>query len=216
VSVKNEPSIEAYIGATGSGKGVSLKRRLKALKGGRLLIWDPRNEYGEFAPAVDSLRALVQAFHQRAGPVKARYVANDHQPLAEQFDFVCRLAFAAGNLVFLAEELTDVTKPSWAPPSWRKIITQGRHQGLVVLGAAQRPALIDKTFLGACTFIRCFTLRYDDDRRAMAKALDVTQDRVNALRTIKDERGTVIGYLERDFRHDDEAKAGQIKLKAST
>ncbi|OWQ83837.1 hypothetical protein CDN99_25565 [Roseateles aquatilis] len=216
MSVKNEPSIEAYIGATGSGKGVSLKRRLKALKGGRLLIWDPRNEYSDFAPAVDSLRALVQAFHQRAGPVKARYVANDHQPLAEQFDFVCRLAFAAGNLVFLAEELTDVTKPSWAPPAWRKIITQGRHQGLVVLGAAQRPALIDKSFLGGCTYIRCFTLRYDDDRRAMAKALDVSQDRVDALRTIKDDRGTVIGYLERDFRHDDEAKPGNIRLKAST
>jgi hypothetical protein len=216
VSVKNEPSIEAYIGATGSGKGVSIKRRLDALKPKRLLIWDPRDEYGKYAPAVTDAKALVQAWHLKSGPVKTRYVAGDGKPLAEQFDLVCRLAFAAGNLVFLAEELSDVTKPSWAPAAWRRIITQGRHQGLMVLGAAQRPALIDKSFLGGCTYIRAFNLRYDDDRRAMAKALDVVQARVDALRTLKDARGTVIGYLERDFRHDDEARAGQIKLRAST
>ena len=86
MSVKNEPSIEAYIGATGSGKGVSIKKRLGALKPRRLLIWDPRNEYGDFAPAVTDAKALVQAWHLKAGPVKARYVANDHKPLAEQFD----------------------------------------------------------------------------------------------------------------------------------
>lgn len=210
--VRNEPCIEAYIGATGSGKGVSIKKRLAALKASRLLIWDPRDEYEKHAPAFRDRKSLVNAWHLKKGGVKARYVANEHEPLADQFDFVCKLAFAAGNLVFLAEELSDVTKPSWAPPAWKKIITQGRHQALIVLGAAQRPALIDKSFLGGCTYIRCFTLRYDEDRKAMAKALDVDKARVDALRTIKDSRGTVIAFLERDFRNADEARAGNIKL----
>lgn len=214
MSVRNEPRIEAYVGASGSGKGVSLGRRLAELKPDRLLIWDPRNEYAKQAPAYTSLQALVQAFAKAgAGPIRARFVAGDSLPLEKAFAIVCRLAFDAGNLVFLAEELSDVTSASQAPPAWRKCITQGRHQGLHVMAAAQRPALIDKTLLGNCTYIRCFTLRYEDDRRAMAKAMDVDQARIAALRTVKDHRGVTIGYLERDFRNADEAVAGSIKLK---
>lgn len=216
MSVRNEPRIEAYVGASGSGKGVSLGRRLAELKPARLLIWDPRNEYGRQAAAYTSLRELVAAFKTAgAGPIRARFVAGDTMRLDEAFGIVCRLAFEAGNLVFLAEELSDVTSASKAPPAWRRCITQGRHQGLHVMAAAQRPALIDKTLLGNCTYVRCFTLRYDDDRRAMAKAMDVGQDRINALRTVKDRRGVVIGYIERDFRNADQAVAGVIKLKAT-
>ncbi|MDN3544655.1 hypothetical protein QWZ02_09365 [Kinneretia asaccharophila] len=216
MSVRNEPKIWAYIGASGSGKGVSINAALRQLKPARLLIWDPRDEYDKHAPRYTSLKALALAVAKAgAGPFRARFVAGDSMKLEAAFAFVCRLAFDAGNLVFLAEELSDVTSASQAPPAWRKCITQGRHQGLHIMAAAQRPALIDKTLLGNCTFVRCFGLRYDDDRRAMAKALDVDQARVNALRTVKDSRGVVIAYLERDFRNADEARAGNIKLKAT-
>lgn len=215
--VKNKPCIEAYIGATGSGKGVSIKRRLKTLGAKHLLIWDPRDEYGAEAPSYSDRRSLTLAFHGKKGRIKARYVANDREKLADQFDFVCRLAFDVGNMTFLAEELSDVTQPSWAPPAWRKLLTQGRHKAMVILGAAQRPAMIDKAFLGGCTYIRCFTLRYPQDRKAMADAMDVDRARIDALATTEDDvRGTVIGYLERDFRTADEAKAGNIKFRPST
>lgn len=201
MSVLNKPRIEAYIGASGSGKGVSINRRLADLKPPRLLVWDPRGEYGKLAPAYDSLPHLVGAFkHAKKGPVRARYVPGDGVKLADAFGFVCSLAFTAGNLVFLAEELSDVTTASHAPAAWRRVITQGRHQGLHIIGAAQRPALIDKTFLGNATYVRCFTLRYDDDRRAMAKALDVPQAQVNALDTSESGSRTVIRFIERDFR----------------
>ncbi|MDN3923340.1 hypothetical protein [Roseateles violae] len=216
MSVKNEPRIEAYIGSSGSGKGVSLNARLKELKPPRLLIWDPRNEYGKHAPAAASLSHLVGAFkHARGGPIKMRFVAGPDLPIEQAFAAVCKLAFAAGNLVFLAEELSDVTSASKAPPAWRQVITQGRHQALHVMAAAQRPALIDKTLLGNCTYVRCFGLRYREDRRAMAQAMDVDEARVQALRTVKDARGVTIGYLERDFRNADEAAAGTIKLRAT-
>lgn len=217
MSVKNEPQIEAYIGASGSGKGVSLNRRLAELQPARLLIWDPRDEYGKHAPRFTSLAALARYVAAAgSGPFRARFVC-EGKGLRQAFGFVCRLAFDAGNLAFLAEELSDVTgaSPSATPDEWRKVITQGRHQGLIVLGAAQRPALIDKTLLGNCTLIRCFTLRYREDRRAMAQAMDVDEARITALKTVKDQRGVVIGYLERDFRHDDDARAGTIKLRAT-
>lgn len=213
MSVTNKPQIEAYIGASGSGKGVSINARLEELKPARLLIWDPRNEYGKRAPRCDTLPKLVGSFKRAAGgPVRARYVAGSGMSMADAFGFVCDLAFRVGNLTFLAEELSDVTTASLAPPAWRRVITQGRHQGLHVIGAAQRPALIDKTLLGNCTYIRCFTLRYEADRRTMAAAMDVPLATITGLETVEGARDVVIGYVERDFRAR-VLRAGSITLR---
>jgi hypothetical protein len=213
VSVLNKPKIEAYVGASGSGKGVSINRRLDELRPSRLLIWDPRDEYAKHAHGVRTLPALVAAFKRAgAGPVRARYVPGGSLKLADAFGLVCALAFEAGDLVFLAEELSDTTTASHAPAAWRRVITQGRHRGLHVIGAAQRPALIDKTFLGNATYIRCFTLRYREDRAAMSRALDVPEARVQALQTVEAGAVTTINYVERDFR-DGMLRDGVIKLR---
>lgn len=214
MAVTNKPRIEAYVGASGSGKGVSINRRLAELKPQRLIIWDPRNEYAKHAPAVSSLAQLLATVKgARSGPFRVRYVPGPSMQLPDAFDIVCKTSFTAGNLLFLAEELSDVTTGSHAPASWRQVITQGRHQALHVLGAAQRPALIDKTFLGNCTYIRCFTLRYRADRQAMAAAMDVDEARITELATVEGDTHTTINYLERDFRAG-VLQGGQIKLKS--
>lgn len=217
MSVFNRPKIELYIGVTGSGKGVSVGARFAELKPKRLLLWDPRDEYGKWAPAFDSLPALIGAVrHAKGGPVRARYVHGSSVPIAEAFGIVCDLAFNAGNLVFGAEELSDVTRPSWAPPQWKRVITQGRHQALHVFGMAQRPALIDKNIFGNATYIRCFMLGYRNDRAVMAEELDVTGEEVKALRTSEEIRAgwmhTRIAYIER-FKREGVTKTGQIDLK---
>lgn len=213
MSVKNQPQIEAYIGASGSGKGVSINRRLAELQPSRLLIWDPRAEYGKHAREVRTLSALVADVKAAgAGGFRIRYVPSGRVDLAEAFGIVCRVAFAAGNLVFVAEELSDVTRPSWAPPAWRQINTQGRHQGLHVLGAAQRPALIDKTFLANCTKVRVFQLGYDDDMKAMAKEVRAPMDALAALVTTEQEGGADIRYLEYQRRTRD-LMAGEIRIR---
>jgi hypothetical protein len=212
MSVLNRPRIEAYIGASGSGKGVSINALLKEEAPKRLLIWDPRDEYAAHATKVITLKALVQHVQAARNGFRVRYVPGDSVKLAEAFGIVCALAFRLGNLLFLAEELSDVTTASLAPPAWKKCITQGRHQGLHIVGAAQRPALIDKTFLGNCTYIRCFTLRYADDRKAMAKALDVPELWVGELQTVEEGKTTVINYIERHFRSGAKPEQRQIRL----
>jgi hypothetical protein len=206
MSVTNRAQIEAYIGASGSGKGVSIKARLAELQPARLLIWDPRDEYGAHAMPYRTLGSLVAAWQKAGdkGPCRARYVHDATKTsvkVADAFAMVCKLAFSCGSLVLLAEELSDVTTPSHAPPAWRQITTQGRHKGLHVLGAAQRPALIDKTFLGNCTRIRCGALVYKADRAAMAAALDCHVDLIEPLGSVeRPEGGARIEMLERD-RH---------------
>ncbi len=210
-------NIEAYIGASGSGKGVSINRRLAELKAAgmlsRLIVWDPRDEYGKWAPGHSSLPYLIGAIkHAKGGPVRVRYVPGPHLDLAGAFAIVCRLAFEAGELVFLAEELSDVTRPSWAPPAWRQCITQGRHKGLHVLGAAQRPALIDKTFLANCTRVRCMALGYAEDRRTMARELDTTIAQVEGITARDGDGWAELQYLERD-RRTRELRAGRLLIR---
>lgn len=193
--------IEAYIGASGSGKGVSIRLRLAELQPARLLIWDPRDEYRAEAPAVATVGEAVRRFVSSApaGPCRVRYVPGAGVKLSDAFALLCRLAFEAGSLVFLAEELSDVTSASWAPDAWRRCITQGRHRALHLLGATQRPALIDKTFLANATRVRCGAVGYEADRRAMAAELDTSRDKIAELRAVPSDRGGAkLLMLERD------------------
>lgn len=199
MSVTNQPAIEAYIGASGSGKGVSINARVRELQPARLLIWDPRNEYDKLARPMSSLRDLV-AEVSSSKTFRLRYVPGASIKLADAFGLVCKLAFTAGDLVFVAEELSDVTTASFAPPAWRQITTQGRHKGLHVLGAAQRPTLIDKTFLANCTRVRVFQLGYDADIQAMAKEVRAPADLVAALVTRDKPAGADIRGLEYERR----------------
>jgi hypothetical protein len=195
----NRPDLRAYIGATGSGKGVSIREHLAAQRPGRLLVWDPLHEYGEFAQPVRDLAALANG--AKAGAFALAYSPGpDPTAYRDKFAMFCRIAFAAGKLTMLVEELADVTSPSFAPLEWRRCTTQGRHKGLRIIAASQRPAQVDKQFLGGCTYIRCFTLRYPADRQAMAGAMSVPLAQVAELQTVEHGRTTTIAYVERDFR----------------
>lgn len=197
----NKPDVRAYIGATGSGKGVSIRAHLKASKPTRLLVWDPLAEYAQFARPVASLAQLVAAVEKAgAGPFKLAYTMGDSTDQKKAFALVCALARRCGNLTFLVEELADVTQPAYAPPAWRRITTMGRHAGIAVIGATQRPALVDKAFLGNATYIRCFTLRDEADHRRMASVLGLPLDTITALQTVETPTETRISYVERDYR----------------
>lgn len=201
-SNSSRPDLRAYIGATGSGKGVSIRQHLARQRPARLIVWDPLDEYGEFAGKAKSLPDLVRAVAtgSTAKRFAVRYVPPDGTKLQSAFELFCALAFRVGNVTMLVEELSDVTAPSYAPRSWKRCTVQGRHVGLRIIASSQRPSHVDKDFLGNCTYIRCFTLRYPADRLAMAGALDVPAADLAALRTIETARATTMTYLERDFR----------------
>lgn len=206
----NRPDIRAYIGATGSGKGVSVRDHLAADKPRRLLVWDPLGEYGSFVTVTTGELADLA---RRAIPPTFRvayWPGNDPTKYAERFALFCRIAFAAGDCTMLVEELADVTGPSYAPPAWRRCTTQGRHRGLRIIAASQRPAQVDKQFLGGCTYIRCFTLRYPADRAAMAACMDVPLSEIASLVTVEKGNVTTINFIERDFR-EQKSNRGSIK-----
>lgn len=196
MAASNEAQIWGVLAASGSGKGLWIKQELRRLKPARLVIWDYKLEYGEFAPqlvnSVEQLRQLM--IKAKGGPLRVRYKCKTgtkvKQTMAE-FEAVCRLVQAWRNCVFLAEELSNVTTPSWAPAAWREMTTGGRHEGVHIIGVAQNPALIDKTFLSNCTLIHVGPLREFRHRQAVARSMDVPVQKITALQKFQ--------WIERDF-----------------
>lgn len=169
-------SIVALIGASGTGKGQAAKARLNAPWAGRTLIWSPLEQTDRYAAWIGarvilgSIPALVGAI--RSGARGVVYVPGPVK-VAAQFDLFCRIAWECEGARVLVEELSRVTSPSYAPQSWQNLSTAGRHRKLELIGTAQRPAQIDKDFLGNCTLIRCYRLNYENDAKAVASVLRV-------------------------------------------
>jgi hypothetical protein len=172
-----DAEIWGVMAASGSGKGVWLKQQLFERKPARLVIWDFKNEYGPFGkliPSLGQVRKLMIAAGD-SGPLAIRYKPQsfDMKAMRAEFEALCTLVQAWENCWFLAEELSNVTMPSWAPPAWRMMTTGGRHEGITIIGVSQNPALIDKTFLSNCTLIHVGQLHEHAHRNAVEKSMDI-------------------------------------------
>ncbi len=177
----NVAKIVAVLGSSGSGKSTYIKREV-AKGHQRLMIWDPLSEYGGVAKQVSAM-GVIDAIQKKR--FRLSFVPSPFTELrARQFDWICRAALAAGNLTLVVEELRFVTTPSRAPMGWAQVCLQGRHAGLTVYGASQRPASIDKDFLGNCTAIRTGRLAYPEDRRAVSKATGISEAEIQALQPL--------------------------------
>lgn len=196
MAASNEAQIWGVMAASGSGKGLWIKQELRRLKPARLVIWDYKLEYEEFAPLlVQSTEELRQAMLKAgSGPLRVRYKCKrgtDEKQVKREFEAVCRLVQAWQKCVFLAEELSNVTSASWAPAAWREMTTGGRHEAVHIIGVAQNPALIDKTFLSNCSLIHVGPLRQHAHRQAVARSMDVPLEDLTALQKFE--------WIERDF-----------------
>ena len=196
--------IVGVIGASGQGKGVWLKGVVIDEAPTRVVVWDFRDEYGDTlaklagkrkaVPATSSLEAVRKAMHKAgAGPLVVRYVPRGAgaKALQREFEVLCELVYAWGGCTFVAEELANVTTPSWAPAAWRKMTTSGRHRLVRIYGVTQSPALVDKSFLGNCTLVHCCALREHAHRVAVARAMDIPDSKIATL--VKFE------FIEKDF-----------------
>jgi hypothetical protein len=186
MAVENKARIWAVMGQSGTGKGVWLKGRLRALKPARLIILDPQDEYGEFATAVTSAAALAKAVAVAGaeGSYRVRYVfpkSCTPSHFERVFDLACQLAYLSRNCVFVVEELSNFTKPSWAPPMWKRMCNSGRHEGVHVIGCSQFPAQVDKSFLSNATLHHVGWLAKKSHREAVAEWMDIDEGQIRVL-----------------------------------
>lgn len=194
--------VRVYIGATGSGKGASMRAHLRQDKPTRLVGFDPMHEWGDVATPVPTVAEAIRAMKAKRFAVVWQPdddTDTDSKAFKADFQLLCKAAFLAGDLTFLAEEVETFTKPTWAPPAWRNLTKRGRHVGIKVVAAMQRPADADKALLSSCTYVRCFALREHEDRQRMAKSLAVDLAQIERLKTLSYGNRTEITYYEVDY-----------------
>lgn len=67
----------------------------------------------------------------------------------------------------------------------------GRHKGMAIIGASQRPASIDKDFWGNASTVRTGRLNFKADIETLANILHVPKQDITALMPLE--------FIERDM-----------------
>jgi ABC-type oligopeptide transport system ATPase subunit len=188
MAVTNKANITAVMGGSGSGKSTFIKREIARIKPKRLIIFDVMHEYGDHGQPVKLCSEMARLAKQAS--FKLIFQPNSRS-IESQFDFVCRLAFALGDCMLVVEELNRVTEATRSPPAWQDCTSRGRHKGLIIYGASQRPAGVDKDFFSNATRVRSGRVNFEADIRTLANVLKVKPADIDGLMPLE--------YIERDM-----------------
>lgn len=184
-----KPLTIAVFGARGTGKTAWVKQQIAAYGAPRLLIWDFKNDPSleDVGQRVTSLAALIQGLKARS--FRLRYQVNHHADQVAQFELFCAAAFEAGCLLLFVDELPEVTKANKAPPAWRRCVnvgrdyrdSQGARKWLAIIGAGQRPAECDKSFISNADVIHTGRLSFQTDAANLAKVIGCRPEAITSL-----------------------------------
>lgn len=175
MSARVKALTEAAFGARGTGKTVWCRRRieeiLKQQSAPRLLVWDFKHDPGLEGVGVPVATITDLARLAKAPTFRLRYMVNHTRDVHEQFKLFCLVAWLAGCVLMFVDELPEVTSASRAPAEWRRCVNVGRDymQGgerkwLWILGAGQRLAETDKSFISNLDVLHCGRLGAGDAR----------------------------------------------------
>lgn len=185
----NQAKISAFLGSAGSGKTTRATKLLNKRKRARTMIWSPKEPMDNYA-SLYAGTVICKTATEILNVVKSAGKGGFHivvQPKLQRaldeslFHVFCMIALSAGNVVVMADELHTVTRPTHAPDGWSKLVMMGRAYGCEIIAMSQRPASMDKNFLGNTSLINCGRLSYPEDAKAVAKSLGVKPDEVQGL-----------------------------------
>lgn len=165
-------------------------------------MWDPKGRTGWAANHRCRLLTAPGDLHAFCIAGEPGRVAYSPIITPGMFDHFCRLAWVwvrmeavrGQRVALVVDELADVTSPGKAPPAWGEIVRKGMEFAPRVYGITQRPTEADSTLRGNALLIRTHAMGWADDRKLMARALDVPQSRVDELRHDRKE------FIQRDMR----------------
>lgn len=185
-----EAKIHAVMGSSGGGKTTHTKKLVMKRKHRRTIIWSPKEPADNYASwysgsvvcttATEVLDIVKAAGKRGAFHIVFRPTLNRAQD-EKQFHVVCLIAFHAQNLLFIVDELHTVTRPGWACDGWSKLVMMGRGYGIEIWGLSQRPASMDKNFLGNASTVHTRRLSHPEDAKTVAKSLGVKPAEISAL-----------------------------------
>jgi DNA helicase HerA-like ATPase len=166
-------------GASGCGKSTYTKQYLKSY--GRVVVYDPMDEYGaEGFTRCTSLAQIVEAMKKGQGRAyKIAYFADDTSieshpaalsDLVEKVLFPAQIGYKEGKsdkkILLVVEEANKALPNEKLPKECRyglAVANQGRHYGVDLAVISQRPALVSTEVRNACLARVYFRLGHNGD-----------------------------------------------------
>lgn len=178
----------AAFGARGTGKTTWIVQLLQQSNPPCALVWDFKHDPGlqSLYTPITNMPALIKA--AAAPRFQLRYLVDHTKDIALQFEWFCRLVWKTGALVFV-DELPEVTRAGKAPDAWRRIVNIGREyrgddgkiRHITYIGAAQRPAEVDKSFISNADVIHTGRLAHVGDAKKLAEFMNCKYSDLTAL-----------------------------------
>jgi ABC-type cobalamin/Fe3+-siderophores transport system ATPase subunit len=185
-----QAKIHAIMGSSGGGKSTRLRAIMAKPKRTRTMIWSPKeakDRYVDMYPGSVLCTSMTEVLQiLKAAGARGSFHIVFKPPLVRKVDeklfhVFCKMALVTENLAFVAEEIHTVTRATWAPDGWSELVMMGRDFKIEIFGLSQRPASMDKDFLGNCSTVHTRRLSHPGDAEAVAKAIGVKAADVSAL-----------------------------------
>ena len=152
-----EKKVILIFGKRGSGKSYLAHSILKSHK--RYLVYDVLGEY-EDGVCFES-KADLADFWERNLDREFRLIYRPLKP-RDEFEDICKLVLACGDMTFLVEELDTFCSPQEIGDSFASIIQRGRHFNITFIGVSQRPFGINRVISSQAKEI--YTFQHDEPR----------------------------------------------------
>ena len=150
----DKADIKLIVGKTGSGKTVKTVKLIQDHK--RVIMFDTQGkDYidGVMFYDLDELKSFWLKVYQ--GSFRLIYRPLDP---ATEFEEICKLAFALGDLTIVAEELPSLCGAQSIGPELRKVIFRGRMNDIRFIGLMQRPIGIHRDITSQASEIYIFNI----------------------------------------------------------
>jgi len=170
--------IKLIVGKTGSGKTVKCLNLTKDAE--RVIYFDTQGkDYVDgvmFYNLDDLSRFWLKVYRRRF-----RLIYRPLDPMQE-FEEICRLAFACGKLTIVAEELPSLCGSQVIGPELRKVIFRGRMQDIRFIGLMQRPIGIHRDITSQATEIYIYNIDEPRDIKYFTDRIGQNiEERIRAL-----------------------------------
>lgn len=156
------------VGKSGYGKSHFIKHTLLPLWD-RVLVVDPMAEYG---PHVETVVTTPAAAHRwlverGAGHHLAPFRLACVPDTKADYLAYLRLAYLLPSSLVVAEEVDEVSEPSYAPPELKRLAQRGRHRRISSVCATQRPAATPIQLRAQAELLVAFRLTTPQDLDAL-------------------------------------------------
>lgn len=161
-------------GKRGSGKSFLMKKIIEKIS--NFILYDLNHEHNIKGAIISS---DIRHFKQLLERGFKKIIYHPSSEDKKEFDYVCELVFATGNIMFFVDE-ADRLMDRWSlSVSVGKIINRGRHKGIGICCVTRRIADLNKSPVSQSHHIFVFQQFLPNDIKYLKEFIEIAEEAVN-------------------------------------